>query len=63
MLNAEKAYDEPHGTSQHRRQQGKFPLVDRCDIRPAMTTDEFLREHIKTIDCFFCDDVQDFMGK
>ena len=34
-----------------------------CDIRPAMTTDEFLREHIKTIDCFFCDDVQDFMGK
>ena len=32
-----------------------------CDIRPSMQTDAFLRQHIKTIDCLFCDDVQHFI--
>ena len=32
-----------------------------CDIRPNMKTDIFLRKHIKTIDSFFCDDLQVFM--
>lgn len=28
-----------------------------CDIRPSMTTDPFLKRHIKTIDHLFCDDL------
>jgi len=34
-----------------------------CDIRPNMSTDEFLKQHIKTIDCLLCDDLAGFMGK
>ncbi len=32
-----------------------------CDIRPNMISDEFLRTHIRTIDCLFCDDLQGLM--
>jgi hypothetical protein len=32
-----------------------------CDIRPSMETDEFLKAHIKTIDCLFCDDLKGLM--
>jgi hypothetical protein len=32
-----------------------------CDIRPNMTTDEFLNKYIRTIDCFFCDDLHDLL--
>ncbi len=28
-----------------------------CDIRPNMQSDAFLKAHIKTIDCLFCDDL------
>lgn len=28
-----------------------------CDLRPNMTTDSFLKNHIRTIDRFFCDDL------
>lgn len=28
-----------------------------CDLRPNMTTDSFLKNHIRTIDHFFCDDL------
>ena len=28
-----------------------------CDIRPNMVEEEFLRKNIKTIDCFFCEDI------
>lgn len=28
-----------------------------CDIRPNMTTDPILKEHIQTIDYFFCSDL------
>lgn len=31
-----------------------------CDIRPNMKTDDFLKTHIQTIDCLFCDDLQEF---
>ncbi len=34
-----------------------------CDIRPNMKSDEFLKEHIRTIDCLFCDDLQGFVGQ
>lgn len=33
-----------------------------CDIRPNMISDEFLKAHIRTIDCLFCDDLQGFVG-
>lgn len=40
------------------------PLDDvyYCDIRPNMQTDEFLNRRIKTIDCLFCDDLQDLLS-
>lgn len=28
-----------------------------CDIRPNMVSERFLKKHIKTIDCFFCEDL------
>ena len=34
-----------------------------CDIRPNMKSDGFLKEHIRTIDCLFCDDLQSFVGQ
>ena len=34
-----------------------------CDIRPNMTTDPFLRAHIRTIDHFFCSDLWGFVSK
>lgn len=34
-----------------------------CDIRPNMKSDEFLKAHIRTIDCLFCDDLQGFVGQ
>jgi len=33
-----------------------------CDIRPNMKTDVLLRQYIKTIDYFFCNDVYEFMN-
>jgi hypothetical protein len=33
-----------------------------CDIRPNMKTDALLRQYIKTIDYFFCNDVYEFMN-
>lgn len=32
-----------------------------CDIRPNMQSDPFLKQHIRTIDCLFCDDLGDFV--
>lgn len=32
-----------------------------CDIRPNMTTDALLKQHIRTIDHFFCEDVWRFV--
>jgi hypothetical protein len=34
-----------------------------CDIRPNMKSDGFLKAHIRTIDCLFCDDLQGFVGQ
>jgi len=34
-----------------------------CDIRPNMTADALLREHIRTIDCFFCRDLWAFVQR
>lgn len=34
-----------------------------CDIRPNMKSDGFLKAHIRTIDCLFCDDLQGFLGQ
>ncbi len=34
-----------------------------CDIRPNMRSDNLLRQHIQTIDCLFCDDLQHFMTR
>ena len=34
-----------------------------CDILPIMSTDSFLKQQIKTIDCLFCDDLQGFMHR
>lgn len=34
-----------------------------CDIRPNMTTDELLKQHIRTIDHFFCDDLWRFVPR
>lgn len=34
-----------------------------CDIRPNMKSDDFLKAHIRTIDCLFCDDLQGFVGQ
>lgn len=34
-----------------------------CDIRPNMKSDIFLKAHIRTIDCLFCDDLQGFVGQ
>lgn len=34
-----------------------------CDIRPNMRSDEFLSQHIQTIDHFFCDDLRHFVAK
>jgi hypothetical protein len=33
-----------------------------CDIRPNMTTDPILKQHIRTIDHFFCTDLWRFLG-
>ena len=33
-----------------------------CDIRPNMEADGFLKQHIRTIDCFFCSDVWSLIG-
>jgi hypothetical protein len=33
-----------------------------CDIRPNMRTDEFLSQHIKSIDGLFCDDLGSFVN-
>lgn len=32
-----------------------------CDMRPNMTSDSLLRQHIQTIDRFFCDDLRMFV--
>lgn len=34
-----------------------------CDIRPNMSSDEFLKKHIKPIDCLFCDDLRNFLHR
>ena len=34
-----------------------------CDIRPNMKSDDFLKAHISTIDCLFCDDLRGFVGQ
>ena len=34
-----------------------------CDIRPNMETDSLLKEHIRTVDCFFCGDVWEFVRR
>ena len=34
-----------------------------CDIRPNMTTDVLLKEHIRTIDSFFCEDLWRFVRR
>lgn len=34
-----------------------------CDLRPNMAADSFLKKHIRTIDCFFCDDLARLMRR
>ncbi len=34
-----------------------------CDLRPNMRTDPLLRRHIRTIDCFFCTDLWQFVRR
>ena len=43
----------------------KLNLLDGvyyCDIRPNMQTEPILRDHIQTIDYFFCDDLWELIA-
>lgn len=34
-----------------------------CDLRPNMASDSLLKRHIRTIDCFFCEDLWSFVRR